>query len=71
MSRAQRLTDSIFEADLRAEARQEALRALSGYRSPSIDITPAELAGLRDSNTSERAGTAGDLPPSESQDRDG
>jgi hypothetical protein len=63
---AQRLDENVYEADVRAEARSVAVRALSQYNSPlNRTITPAELEALRASDTSEGAGVAGDLPARE------
>lgn len=66
MSWARRVDDSVHEADLRAEARSEALRALHRYRSPlNSQITRDQLAAMRDSDVPEGAGTPGDLPSRE------
>lgn len=54
------------EADVRADARGAAVRALNHYNSPlNRTITPAELEALRALDNSEGAGVAGDLPARE------
>ena len=58
--------DAVRESELRAAARDEAVRALARYNSPlSGVIAPADLDTLRLAPASENAGTAGDLVPAE------
>jgi hypothetical protein len=57
--------DAVRESELRAAARNEAVRALAGYNSPlSGALSSADLDALRLSAASENAGIAGDLVPS-------
>lgn len=61
-SRTRQLEDSEYEEEIRTQARAEAVRALESYHSPlNRNVTPAELATLRSSDTSEAAGDPAEL----------
>lgn len=58
--------DAVRESELRAAARDEAVRALARYNSPlSGALSSADLDTLRLAPASENAGTAGDLVPAD------